>query len=153
MKVTYKRESAIDCIPELEPLFEKHWEEIAHYKDIPARPDYPTYLAADAGGFLRLYTARTEDGVMIGYAVFFVRYNIHYMDSLQAMQDLLFVHPDYRKGRVGIKLIQFCDDQLRADGVQVVYQHVKLNHDFGPLLKRLGYEPVEMIHGKRLDRG
>ena len=37
--------------------------------------------------------------------------------------------------------------------LQVVSQHVKLAHDFGPLLKRLGYEHVEHVWQRRLDAG
>jgi hypothetical protein len=70
---------------------------------------------------------------------------------LQATQDILFVLPEYRKGRVGIGLIKYCDQQLGAEDVQVVYQHVKLAHNFGPVLERMGYEAVDIIYAKRLN--
>jgi lysylphosphatidylglycerol synthetase-like protein (DUF2156 family) len=54
---------------------------------------------------------------------------------------------------LGAAFIDWCDQQLRAEGVQVVSHHVKLAHDFGPTLARLGYEHVEAMWQRRLDRG
>jgi GNAT superfamily N-acetyltransferase len=102
-------------------------------------------------GMLRCYTARVA-GALVGYGVFTVAHNLHYRGSIQAKQDVLFVLPEYRKSRIGYQLIKFCDERLRADGCQVVYQHVKTAHDFGPLLKRMRYEAVETIYAKRLDK-
>jgi GNAT superfamily N-acetyltransferase len=148
--ISYQRESAATVVQEIVPLLYLHWQEIAHYKDIPLDPDTDAYLALDGAGALRVYTARA-DGQLIGYCIYFVRPNIHYRTSLQAVQDVLFLLPEHRKGRVGFGLIHFADEQLRAEGVQAAYQHVKKSHDFGPLLERMGYEHVDTIYGRRLD--
>lgn len=150
MTVIFKRERAHDVFEEMIPLLEAHFHEIAHFKDIPFNPDRELYEAMEEQGCLRVFTAR-NDGVLIGYAVYVVRHNGHYKSSLQAVQDVLFLLPEYRKARLGAELISVCDNVLRAEGVQVVYQHVKLAHNFGPLLEKLGYEVIEHIYGKRLD--
>jgi len=134
---------------ELEPLLYAHWREIAHYQDIVLNPSWDMYFQMDESGFARMYTARTDDGALVGYAVFFVKHNLHYSDSLQAVQDILFIHPTHRG--FGAEFIEWCDKKLREDGVQVVHHHVKAAHNFGPLLKRLGYEMVERIWSRRLD--
>jgi GNAT superfamily N-acetyltransferase len=129
------------------------WQEVAHYGDIPLAPDWSMYRAMEDSGALRCYTARLH-GELIGYAVFFVRQNMHYSFSKQAVQDVLFVDKHYRRGTVGTRLIRYADAMLQGESVQVVYHHVKNKPelDFGPLLKRLGYEPIDTIWGKRLDR-
>lgn len=150
-----------ELVGEIKPLLEMHWESIAHYKDIPLDPDFGMYDAIQAAGALRIFTARVErnvdttqgSGRLIGYCVFFVRPNGHYRSSIQASQDILFLHPEFRGGFVGYRFIEWCDDQLREEGVQVVYQHVKQAHNFGPLLERMGYRLVDLIYGKRLDGG
>ena len=76
--------------------------------------------------------------------------NLHYKQSLQAQQDLLFIDSEYR-GR-GMIFIKWCDDQLRTLGVQVVRHHIKLAHNWGKGLERLGYEAEDVIYSKRLDR-
>lgn len=136
-------------IVEIEPLLQQHWREIAHFQDIPLRPDWEFYLSAKT---IRVFTAR-QFGELVGYAVFFVSANKHYTTSLQAVQDILYVHPSKRGTLLGVRLISYCDAALRDCGVQVVYQHVKRAHDFGPLLRRLGYEEVDTIWAKRLDKG
>lgn len=139
-----------DLIVEMIPLLYKHYKEIAHYQDIELDPDYEQYLKIQELGMIRVFTARDEiNSSLIGYSVFFVRHNLHYKNSKQAVQDILFLHPE-RRG-VGGKLIDFADSMLTADGVQVVYHHVKKEHNFGKLLERKGYELIDLIYGKRLD--
>lgn len=143
---------APDVWDDIQPLLAEHWREIAHFEDIPLNPRKDMYFRLDAAGKLRIYTARF-DGKLIGYVVFVVDHDIHYADSVQAKQDVLFLHPDFRNAGTGFDLIEFADNQLRAEGVQCVYHHVKVAHNFAPLLATMGYEKVETIHVKRLDRG
>lgn len=156
------RERAQDIFEEAIPLLRAHYREIAHYQDIPLDPDFDGYRALEDAGAIRCYTARASvdctdpaherceaKGPLIGYAVFFVRRNLHYRGSLQAVQDILYVRPEHRG--TGLRLIRYADEQLRAEGVQVTYQHVKHEHNFGPALERMGYELIDLIYGKRLD--
>lgn len=146
----YKREIAsAELMAEMMPMFRKHYEEIAHYKDIPLDPIERVYLDLESVGGLRVYTARELGGQLVGYAVFSVFKNPHYASSLEAKQDVLYIAPESRG--FGMDFILWCDNQLKADGIKVVYQHVKIAHDFGPMLKFLGYELIENIYGKRLD--
>lgn len=134
----------------MEPLLYMHWKEIAHYQDIPLEPAWEKYEQLADEGAIRVYTARDEDGLLIGYSVYFLRYNLHYRSSLNALQDILFVHPNHRG--MGGKFIKWCDEQLKEEKVQAVYHHVKAAHNFGPLLERMGYELVDLIYARRLDK-
>lgn len=134
---------------EIQPLIEKHWREVAHYQDIPLSVDWEGYKRVEDAGALRFYTVRTDEDELIGYCVYFVKHNLHYQESLQASQDIIFIAKEHR-GQ-GAKFIQWCDEQLKADGVQAVYQHVKSAHNFGPMLERIGYQLVDLIYAKRLD--
>ncbi len=86
----------------------------------------------------------------MGYQVFFLKANAHYKSSLQAVQDILFLDERIRKGFTGYRFIRYCDEKLKDEGVQVVYQHVKSKHDFGRVLERLGYELQDLIYSRRL---
>lgn len=139
-------------LDEARPLLAEHWREIAPYDDIPLDVDTHHYLAAGEAGVCRCYTVRVGDQ-LVGYALFFVRPAPHYAGSLQAAQDVLYLHPSMRGG-AGAEFIAYCDEQLRACGVQVVHHHAKHAHpQLGKALERLGYEPVETIYSKRLDVG
>jgi GNAT superfamily N-acetyltransferase len=148
MSYTYQREKFPDVIEEMKPLLLNHWREIATWQDIPLSPNYAAYQAAEDRDVLRMFTVR-NDGELIGYCVFFIG-NIHYTTHKHATQDILFILPDYRGKSAGYRLISYADGQLQAEGVDVIRQHVKLAHNFGPLLEKLGYRTTEVIYEKRL---
>lgn len=149
--IEYAREMLGDVRGDMEPLLEAHWREIAHYQDILLNPDWEFYSLIEQDDRLRIFTAR-DGGRLIGYAAFFVGPNRHYKYSIQAVQDVIFLHPEYRGARVGAKLILYADEQCRAENIQVIYHHIKAAHDFGPLLVHCGYELVDLIYAKRLDK-
>lgn len=154
--MNFARERAHELWGEIMPLLRRHWEEIAHYQDIKLEPDVQAYCAAEDANMLRCYTARDArvpyTNELVGYSIYFVRPNIHYSSSKQAVQDVLYLAPEYRGAKVGSGLIGYADEQLKAEGVQAVYHHVKLKQDFGPLLEHMGYELVDKVYGKRLDK-
>lgn len=148
--ITFSRETVGHVLDEIKPLLHMHWREIATFEDIPLAPDFVAYRNAEGRHALRIFTARAG-GALVGYAVFFVG-NLHYQGSGIATQDILFLRPDHRGGRTGLRLVNYCDEQLASEGVQVVYQHVKLEHpQLGRVLSHAGYRPVETIYTKRLD--
>lgn len=147
MKYDYALEKIDDMIDEVHLLLVLHYEEIAHFKDIKLNPDFDTYFKLDQQGLLRIFTVR-DQGRLIGYNVFFIKEHLHYMDSLQAVQDVVFIKKEHRGG--GGEFIAWCDEKLKSEGVQTVYHHVKAAHNFGKMLERQGYELVDLIYGKRL---
>ena len=146
VRLKFQREDT-SIYEEMKPLTVLHYEEIAHYQDIPLEPDIAMYKAIEEQGMLRLYTVRDEEE-LIGYSIFFIKENCHYKSSVQASQDIVFIRKD-KRGQ-GREFLAWCDSQLKQDGVEVVYHHVKAAHNFGPLLVRQGYELVDYIYGKRL---
>lgn len=165
MTIRYGRETFSESFYAAQALLESHYREISTYQDIPLDFDVSAYQAAEAADRLRIYTARYAgamhfgDGMthvenrMIGYAAFIVAPNAKSKGSLQADCEAAYVEPSFRRGRIGLRLLSFADDQLRADGVQVVRHHVKLKHPaLGRLLQSgLGYTPDETIFTRRLD--
>tara|TARA_A100001201_G_C4014907_1_gene178772 strand:+ start:118 stop:627 length:510 start_codon:yes stop_codon:yes gene_type:complete len=140
-------ESFNDFIQTMSGLFEQHYDEIAHYKQIELSIDIESYRRLARAGFLKIFTA-IQSGNVIGYAVFIVKKNMRYSQSLQAVQDVLFIQKDKRG--FGAEFIKYCDERLKEKGVQVVYHHVKAKHDFSPLLERQGYELIDKVYGREL---
>lgn len=137
------------------PLLERHYKEISAFQDIPLEPDFEKYVAMERAGTLRCFVARgfneQNELCLLGYSVYFVNINIHYSSSKQAVQDVLYMEQSKRGLGAGKGLIAYCDEELRKEGVQVVYHHVKTKFNFGPLLESLGYKHIENIYGRRLD--
>lgn len=162
--ITFQRERAHDLWAAIMPLLHEHKDEISAYPDILLNPDIDRYNAVEARGALRCYTARLH-GALVGYSINFVDFNLHYRDSFQANQDVLFVMKAHRHGRIGVGLIRYKEQQLQAEAVQVTYEHIKataqvrealaaLRHrtDVGALLEKMGYTLIDLIYAKRLDR-
>lgn len=145
----FSEERIVDTIEEAKPLLFKHWDEVAHYKDISLNPDFDLYIKMEEMGMTKCYIARDE-GKMAGYAVFFIKHHPHYKQSLFATQDIIFIDSE-RRG-TGLFLIKFCDEELKKIGVQVVSHHIKFAHDWSKALERLGYEKQDIILTKRLDK-
>ena len=151
-QVTFQRERAQDLWAEIEPLLVEHYNEIATHKDIPLAPDKAQYKAAEDAGKLRTCTVR-KAGKLIGYAVFLVTHNPHYSTSKQALQDVVFVSTEHRRGRLGLMLVDYADTVLASEGVDLNRHHVKVKHPaLRKVLEYLGYELEEWVMVKRLKR-
>jgi GNAT superfamily N-acetyltransferase len=150
--VTVRQETLAQCLDDhTRTLLLMHWTEVAPHQDIPLDPDYDTYYRLEAAGCLRVYILR-EHGIAMGYAVFTVLPNMKYRTSIHAMADLLFLAPHLRKQGLGREFLAWVDDQLRAEGVQIVRQGVERTYDFSSLLDSLGYELEGRVYARRLDR-
>jgi len=147
----YKSEEVTQgLIDEILPLLMLHEKEL-NVSGRPLDPDYLTYIVADVKRQLAVYTVRDgEEKSVIGYAVYWLSRHPHY-DIKVAQQDILFLHPAHRKGRVGIKLIKFSEKCLKEDhSVEMVLQHTKSHKSLESLFQYLGYTELETIYSKVL---
>lgn len=153
MALEFKQEFINDVKPEIVNLINLHWEEIALNKDvIKLNPDWNTYYDLEDNNKLKIFTARC-DNVLIGYFIVIIHVNLHYKDHLFASNDILYLHPDYRKGFAGIKLIKYAEKCIKEDGVSVMTINVKEHKSFGLVLERLNFNPIETVYSKVLIRG
>jgi len=149
-KITYQQEFLCQVVDEIKHLIQLHWEEIALNKDfIKLNPCWESYEQLEEGGKLRIFTAR-DDGVLVGYFVVIVAHNIHYKDHLFAVNDIIYLHQDYRKGFAGIRLIKFGEKCLKEDGASVLTVNTKTHQAFDPVLERLGFNLIERVYSKPL---
>lgn len=145
------RESYVEAVGDVRPLFREHFEELATYQDVPLDPDFDLYRAGDDAGTLRIYTARTVDGGLVGYAIYWVRGHPHYRSTLWAVSDIILVRKEYRNAGLGNSLFDFVEKSLADEGVEVIYTMAKLAHpELSFLLEARGHARNEIIHAKRL---
>jgi GNAT superfamily N-acetyltransferase len=146
--ITYQQEFLSQVDREARPLLEKHWQDIALNKDkIKLNPDWDAYYLKEEMNQLKIFTARNS-GVLVGYFVVFTGNHLHYKDHIFATNDIIYMHPDHRKGFVGIKLIKFAEKCLKEDNISVLHINTKFHKDFSKVLERLGFAPVEAVYGK-----
>jgi GNAT superfamily N-acetyltransferase len=146
----YQQEFFSSCYDEAKSLLQMHWDEVALNKDvIKLNPDVEQYEDAEASGCLKIFTAR-DQGRLVGYFALTVQRSLHYQDHLFAHNDVIFLHPDYRKGFTAAKLIKFAVDCMAEDGVSVVTINTKTHKPFDVLLQRLGFKHIESVYAKRM---
>jgi len=134
-------ESFFDSIEEAKPLMLAHVAEVGRFPPEKFSLYYDIYAAVEKAGLLRCFSVR-EGNKLVGYATFFITPHVHFSGVIVAIQDSLFIDPTYR-GQASVEFLDWCDQQLRADGADAISRHVTIRKDYGKLLKRLGYEPWE----------
>ena len=147
-EVKYSTEVLAECLEEMKPLLEKHWEEIALHRDkIELNPDYNKYYEIEATGSLHIVTAR-KGGKLVGYFISFVYPHVHYKDHYFAINDILFVSPSCRNSNVGKDMFKYAESELGKEGVSVIMIAMKTHAPFDPLCEALGYKNVERVYSK-----
>jgi hypothetical protein len=148
--VTFQREMLFEVAGEVDDLLQCHYQELTLNKDrVKLKPMWAEYRILEELGRFVVFTARDGDN-LVGYSAFFVQQHLHYADLKTAINDVLYLHPDYRQGRTGIRLLQHCEAALKADGVDKLCWHAKLDTALIPILHRLDYKTEEISLGKML---
>lgn len=131
-------------------LFQQHWEEVAHNKDkIKLAIDRKKYISLEEVGALVCFSAFNGDE-RVGYSIFFVSPHLHYSNNIFAMNDVVFVSKEYRRGSVGLRLMKFAEEYLESIGASIISYHFKPDHDAKGLFSRLGYNMAELTYSKCL---
>lgn len=145
----FQKEKWKDVIDEMKPLLPRHWEEVAVDKDkIRLDPDYERYAKLCDDDVLFCFTARTEEGELVGYLWAFVQYNLHYKQSLCAFFDVYYLAPEYRQGFSGINLFAEAEKCLKEMGVEKMFTGTKLLRDVSKIFQYLKWRPTEQSFTK-----
>ncbi len=143
----YATEGFSSLLPQVEPLLERHYAEVAHTlpgmdAPLPMELDVPSYIALEQAGCLRCYTARRQ-GVLVGFSAFVVSpSNLHHKGLKFASNDVIAVVPESR-GLTGKRLMEYACAQLRAEGVQLVDLSIPKVCDWTRLAEHWGFSATE----------
>lgn len=161
----FAQETMAESLEDLKACFDSHWKELARNRDIiPLDPDYNNYKAREKSDALRVYTVRKE-GILVGYAVYFLLFHPHYQQTKWALSDIFWVSLAIRStlrvkikrkilrilGKnpeegVGNRFFAFIEECLRLDNVVVMHTTFKTAHPApGRILKRRKHKLIE--HG------
>lgn len=152
MSYQFARENYATVVEDIQRLLPLHHDEVALDKDaIPLDPDLPKYQVLDERGLIVIYTVRTEECRLVGYAIYAVHLHLHYKTTKVAVSDLVFVEKEHRNFGAGSGLMAFVEDDLRAQGVVVMRTSTKAAHpQLAMLVQSRGHEVAEVIYTKRL---
>jgi len=134
---------------QLLPLLALHRQELATHKSIMRlAPDFERHIELQTQGHLMVFFAY-HDEELIGYSSTLIAPHLHY-PLLHGHNDLLFVAPAHRRGRVGLALIDRTRSGARERGVQFLTWHVKPDTALAHLLPRLGCTLQDLVFGEAL---
>ena len=134
----------------IEPLLRAHWEEIAQHRTIaPLNPYWEYYYAMERAN--RLVVVVAENGFdLVGYSVYFPAPMLHNMPIVMAKNDIIYLRPEYRGGSLAMRMMKMGEAEAKRIGASIVSMHVKVGHDYSPLLLHVGYAEAETIFTKEL---
>lgn len=139
----FQAERFSDVVGELAPLHRMQWREVdERLQFLPFNPNYDKYIEQDRDGGLIQFTIR-KGGALVGYCL--VRlFNSMHTQTLSAMEDSLFMHPDHRGGFTMIHFIRWMVGGLQSLGVKEVRVTSKVSNKSHVLMQRAGFTPCAM---------
>ena len=148
--ISYQQEFLCTVVKDIEPLLKEDWDEIEHQKTKRVlNPDWDVYTNLEALGILKIFTARSS-GVLVGYVSCFLLPDIHSKGVVSANFEIIFVTKEFRKGSVGIRLLQFAEACVQEDGADFCYATTTNRNSASKLMERLGYTAIETKFEKGL---
>ena len=131
-------------------LGREHYEEIALNKNIMVfNPDITRFQSIEDQGFL-LSVGVFDGAQLVGYTINIIGAHLHYADLMCAFNDMLYVHPDYRKSGVGVALINETKRLAKERGVQFMTWHAKENTALATLLLKLECKVQDIVFSEEL---
>jgi len=144
--IKFNVETVPQCIEDVKTLVTEAWDEVEVYKDkMKLDPNYDLYLELEKLGVVHVVTVRDE-GKLIGYYISLLMPNPHYQTHTFAINDLLFIHPDYRGGTTTYRMFKYAFKKLKEKGVSVITLNMKVKFPFKRLCKALGMEHHENVY-------
>lgn len=143
--LNYQCENWMDAKHKMKWLWSLHDQEYNRLRPYKAMQlNMPVYDQAAENGMLFVVTATSGDKV-VGYYYAFIQNHLHHVDSVVAITDTYYLHPDWRKGRNGIRLFQYVKRCLKALGVERIFLNARKDDDKSRIFRYLGYQETDTV--------
>lgn len=147
--LTFQAERLQDILPEMDVLSRAHWQETEfHQHHLKMNLDYDVMVSEENHGSLIQFTARCGDA-LVGNLRVYLRTSRHTRQKL-AMEDTLFLLAEHRRGRNGMRLIEYAERCVAGLGYYEFRATTKLVNSTGRLLEFMKYKPVATEYVKFL---
>ena len=124
----------------------------------PFDPDWSRYFEYERAGILKIWTARSANGVLVGAAAVLIVHGLRSASTLFSFGDLFWLAPEWRGGMLGVWFLRSVEQAVALLGVSIV--RWETDDTFEPdvngrsrvagLLERIGYEQIGTIMQKVL---
>lgn len=151
MSITFQRETLTpEFMGEVAPMLQDHYDELTLHKErVKLDPDWTAYFHLQQAGAFVVLTAR-DNGRLVGYNAFFLNRHIHYRGINLAVNDVFYIHRDYRRGPSALRFLRYAERVLKDLGADKLAYHFKAGNNFAAILERLEYQHEEGVAAKLL---
>lgn len=129
-------------------LMQAHWDDICRVKQHACAPDIPRFQFLEQAGVL-LMLGVFVGGELVGYSISILTRHLHY-DFMLMQNDALFVLPEHRQGRVGLRLLRETERQAKDRGAVYMVWHAKPDTALDVMLPKMGYGVQDILYSKEL---
>ena len=148
---TFSKESFAKISEDFIELIDAHHTEAGQFHDaVPFDVDWNGLFHYEASGKLLSFAVRLKEGDMLGYCLFLLTPTLHAKSTMHAICDALYIKPEYRKGLLGIKFIDFCEEHVKQAGAKVSHLVMKIDPRIARVLERSGHRIYEVTYMKVL---
>jgi GNAT superfamily N-acetyltransferase len=119
----------------------------------PIRANYRMYMQAELASKMVMFTLRHKD-VPVGSLLYFLKQSPNVAGAMMASDAGLYITPEHRKGRLGIRLMDYAEDTLKALGIHYIVHSDKSpagGMNLGKLFNRQGYKPFAVSYVKEIN--
>ncbi len=150
--ITFQRELASDALLDvLTELAIAHDLEVQDdiAREFPLNINRAAYMRLEKLNVLRVFTARDGE-VLAGYVCFMLCPSLRRDKLVIAMEDALYLAPEYRRAGNAIKLLNYVAGELAKECQVVTYHSPTVNPRLGKVLAHQGYTKHSEYYTRRL---
>lgn len=131
----------LDHMDETEPEFIE--------SGLKLNPDYDTYYALHKAGALFVLGVFFEDK-LVGYSISICSVHLHYKDIYICANDLLYIDPEFRRSKLGLRLIIETELTAKKRGASQMIWSAKPSSTLARLMESKGYRLHDLIFLKEM---
>ncbi len=138
---------------EMEHMASLYWQDVAApFHDFPPDADWALYEGLQGAGRLRVVAGRDARGRLKAFGVIVIGPHPHYA-CVYGTVPLVFLHPDFRKGPEGMRLVRICERAAEGAGAQLLMTHGGMHNGVYRLFEGMHYADFGKYYVKVLKNG
>lgn len=132
-------------------LLDAHYEEVGSLNDVvPLDPDWDGMFYYESKGQLVSCVVRlAETGKVLGYAMYILTPTLHAKNTLHAISDVVYIVPEWRKGLMAFKFLNFVERHCKMAGAKVMHTFMPAKVS-AAVMERVGHKIYEVTYMKVL---
>ncbi len=141
------KEQLVDTVMELDALIRDYFARTKAQDGIPPlRMNWKFYTDLAVAGRLVLFTARTDDEALLGFAMYILGNHPQHAGMPFALCNTLAVDVSHRNQGIGTLLVEAAIAYFETTDVKMLVHGHRTVYDATPLFPKLGFDLIEHIY-------